>query len=97
MNEDTFTPHGELTIYKVKEFKHDIDEFISRNESFSIDFTDVSEFDTACLQVMLYAKNITKKFGIEIKITKLSPIVWEAFDLYFLTDEFGISESLVAS
>lgn len=82
MNNDTkasagaqFQPEGELNIYNAVAMKEEIAGLITQNERVIIDLSSVTEFDSAGLQILLFASLLSKRLEVEISWAGVSDIV----------------------
>jgi len=81
---------GEMTVYRAAELKT---ELLAALETcgalLEIDLGEVSELDSAGLQVLMLAKQIAVKRRIELHLLAHSPAVVEVFELLNVAAFFG--------
>ncbi len=80
---------GKCTIYNVGKLKKSFIATIEENENILIDLSQVSDFDTAGLQLFVAAKNTIKNKNKKIKFVNHPVCVLAIFDLYGLISFFG--------
>ena len=80
---------GELTIYTAAELKGRLLEALAAPEPLEIDLSQVSEIDTAGLQLLMLAKREASTRGTSLTLTGHSHAVIECLDLCNLTAVFG--------
>lgn len=80
---------GELTIYTAAELKGRLLEALAAPEPLEIDLSQVSEIDTAGLQLLMLAKREAAARGTSLTLTGHSHAVIECLDLCNLTAAFG--------
>lgn len=85
----TFRPQGELTIFTVAEHKDELMALVVPDRRVEIDLSQVSELDTAGLQLLILAKHEASRRGAELVMTGHSPAVTEVFDILNLGAYFG--------
>lgn len=82
---------GEFTIFTAANLKQDILEAIGRSETpeIDIDLSDVSEIDSAGLQLMVMAKREAMARGKNVRFIRHSDPVLDLIDLCDLSGFFG--------
>ncbi len=83
--------NDELTIYVANDFKKKLEKYVNTEKCqfLSIDMSEVSEIDTACLQILIQLKREFTETGRELRIVSHSSAVIELFELYNLGSFFG--------
>lgn len=82
-------PAGELTIYTAADSKTQLDAALAQGKALDIDLAQVSEFDTAGLQLLILAKRESQRRSFALNITGHTPAVIDVLDLCNLTGYFG--------
>jgi len=77
---------GDITIYTAETIKQDLFTAISRKKNINIELSDVSEFDTAGFQALVFGKKYANENGIELRLCDASEAVSEVFQLYGMSD-----------
>jgi anti-sigma B factor antagonist len=80
---------GKCTVYTAAQLKKTLLEVFSKNENILINLENVTDFDTAGLQVFVSAKNTAKANHKKIKFISHPECVIAIFDLYGLISFFG--------
>lgn len=81
---------GEMTIYRAAELKDELlDALHTCPGRLDVDLAEVSELDSAGLQVLMLAKIVSVARGIEMHLTGHSPPVVEVFELLNVAGIFG--------
>jgi len=80
---------GELTIYRAVELKQVLLAAVAANEAVEVDLSQVSEFDSAGLQLLLLAKREAGATGRSLRLVDHSPAVVEVLELFDLAAHFG--------
>jgi anti-sigma B factor antagonist len=80
---------GELTIYRAAELKQTLLAAVAANEAVEVDLSQVSEFDSAGLQLLLLAKREAGATGRSLRLVDHSPAVVEVLELFDLAAHFG--------
>ena len=75
---------GELTIYSVHELRNLLLTALDENRDIDIDMSEVSEVDTAGLQLVLIAQRDAEAQGRRLRISGCHPEVREALAFYNL-------------
>lgn len=78
-----------LNIYRALELKQQIDSALHGNEKLELDLAQVSEIDTAGLQLLIFAKREAQRLGKTLAIVAHSPAVRECLDFCNLAAFFG--------
>lgn len=80
---------NEMTIYTAADNREKIIALLDKNTDCEIDLSDVSDFDTAGLQLLVMAKQESRKRGHEITIKGHTDAVIDVLDMCNLTAFFG--------
>ena len=80
---------GELTIYRAAELKQTLLAAVAEHAELEVDLSQVSEFDSAGLQLLLLAKREAGAAGRTLRLVDHSPAVVEVLDLFDLVAHFG--------
>lgn len=85
----TVIPESEMTIYTAGEFKASLEQALAGCERLEIDLAEVSEMDTAGLQLLLAARRKAENSGKALCLKGHSEAVRQVFELCNVTDYFG--------
>ena len=85
----TVIPESELTIYTAGEFKASLEGALAGCDSLEIDLAEVSEMDTAGLQLLLAAKRKAQSSGKALTLKGHGEAVLHALELCGVTRDFG--------
>lgn len=77
---------GDLTIYTVAEIKAALAQAMDSADTLEVDLADITDMDTAGLQLMLIAK---RRIGKTVSFVKHSPVVLRFIDLANLGGVLG--------
>ncbi|CAD6880178.1 STAS domain protein [Methylomonas albis] len=80
---------GELTIYSVLEHKEALFPYLSSAKEIQIDLADVTEIDSAGLQLLMFLKQEAVSRGITFSLSQHSEAVVEVLELLNLSKHFG--------
>jgi anti-sigma B factor antagonist len=80
---------GPLTIYGAQELKAHLLAAVQDNQDLRLDLSNVTELDTAGLQMLYLAKREATRLNRTLRIVGHSAAVREVFDLANLTAYFG--------
>jgi anti-sigma B factor antagonist len=80
---------GEMSIYTAAELKAQLVPHLAQPGELEIDLSQVSELDSAGLQLLILAKREAERVGINLRLAWHSPAVLEVFDLCNLAAFFG--------
>jgi len=80
---------GEMTIYRAAELKGLLLGALAGQRALEIDLADVSEIDSAGVQLLVMAKQAAQAQGIELRLVRHSPPVIDVFELLDLAGHFG--------
>ena len=88
---------GEMTIYRAAELKALLLDAVDKQAQVDVDLSQVSEIDTAGVQLLMLAKRVAEGRGRVFRLHAHSPAVLEVFELIGVAAFFGdllvISES----
>lgn len=82
-------PVGELTIYTASDTKTQLVEALAKHREIEIDLSQVSEIDTAGMQLLILAKKEAARNHLQVRFSDHSPAVIDAMELLDLTAFFG--------
>lgn len=80
---------GELTIYTAMDTKQRLMKPLASCQQLEVDLSQVSEMDSAGVQLMLLAKREANAQGKDLRFVGHSTIVADVLELYQLTGYFG--------
>lgn len=84
---------GELTIFRAAELKDELLQALTRAGQtggvLELDLSQVSELDTAGLQLLMLLKKTARPRGCELRLLAHSPAVLEVFELLNVAAYFG--------
>ena len=80
---------GEMTIYAAAELKPRLLDEVAAHAALEIDLAEVSEIDTAGIQLLLLAKREAAAAGKTLALVGHSPAVLELVELYKLAGTLG--------
>ncbi|HET7795365.1 MAG TPA: STAS domain-containing protein [Rhizobacter sp.] len=80
---------GELTIYRAAELKPVLLDAVAREAVVEVDLAEVTEFDTAGLQILMLAKRAAVAAQRELRLVHHSPAVVDVLQLLDLAAYFG--------
>jgi len=91
---DTLTPAaiwlgGELTIYHATELYRGIKLLAETDTEWDVDVSQVTELDTAGVQVLLVCKRLSTRSGGDFRLVRHSKAVIEVLDAMNLASRFG--------
>lgn len=79
----------EMTIYTALEQKNKLSQYLKADHELQIDLSEVSEIDSAGLQILLFLKQESSTKNIILSLTHHSQAVVEVFELLNLSAHFG--------
>ncbi|MBS4096623.1 MAG: STAS domain-containing protein [Sulfuricella sp.] len=82
-------PEGEMTIFTAADLKEQLIATLSASPELEIDLSQVSEMDSAGLQLLIAAKNECLARNGRLRLTGHSPAVREVLDICNMTAFFG--------
>jgi anti-sigma B factor antagonist len=82
-------PQGEMAIYTAAELKGSLMAALDKCRAVEIDLSEVSEMDTAGMQLLILAKREALARNIDLSIVGHSAAVIEVLDLCNMTAYFG--------
>lgn len=80
---------GEMTIYSAAELKGALLDGLNRCRRLEINLSQVSEMDSAGLQLLYLVKREAAALGRQVALAAHSPATLEVLDLYSLSSHFG--------
>ena len=80
---------GELTIFAAAELRQRLLDAIGANTEVEVDLSQVSEIDSAGIQLMVAAKREAAARNKLLRFTNHSPAVFDIIELYDLSGHFG--------
>ncbi len=80
---------GEMTIYRASELKQLLLAQIETSAAVDIDLADVTEFDTAGVQLLILACRTAQRMGRKLRLVAQSPAVAEVLGLLGVASHFG--------
>lgn len=80
---------GELDIYAAAAVREQLLPLLSHNPVIELQLAEVAEIDTAGLQILLAAKQMTSRSGQTLRLAGHSPAVLAALELCGLLSYFG--------
>ena len=83
------TIEGELTIFTAAEMKSPLLAFLNTNDEIEINLANVTEIDTAGLQLLILLKREAAKAGKTLHYVMHSKVVLDLLELANLTRSFG--------
>jgi anti-anti-sigma factor len=90
-----FTPQGRLDALTVPEFEGLLRDHLSRGTTkVLVDFQDVTYISSSGLRALLTVRRLARNQGGDVKLCRLSPRVYEIFEMVGFTQVFGIYDSV---
>lgn len=89
MKPDCFVLRGELTIYHAESLRAQLLSRLESGAELEVDLHDVTEVDSAGIQVLMAAKKEAQKRGQDMRLVGHSRPVLELFELLNLSAFFG--------
>lgn len=89
MNSDCLMLRGELTIYHAEVLKAQLLARLEQEAELEIDLRDVTEVDSAGIQVLMAAKKEAQRRGQSMRLVHHSRPILEVFELLDLSAFFG--------
>ena len=86
-----------MNIYEAQSLKDELLDIPAHADEIEVDLSQVTEIDSAGLQLLLLAQRETSKQGKALRITACSPAVQELIELYNLGALLGNAQPLPAS
>lgn len=84
-----FCPQGDLTIYTAQEHKAQLLSAMNKQAPLQINLAEVTDIDTAGLQLLVLAKQESKRRNMPLTITGHSRAVLDVIELCNLSGFFG--------
>jgi len=79
----------EMTIYTALEQKNELSQYLNTDHELHLDLSEVSEIDSAGLQILLFLKQEANRKNIILSLIHHSQAVVEVLELLNLTAHFG--------
>jgi anti-anti-sigma factor len=90
-----FTPQGRLDALTVPQFEEGLRKHLDQGgTNLVVDFGDVTYISSSGLRALLTARRLAKSKGGDVKLCRLSPRVYEIFEMVGFTQVFGIYDSV---
>ena len=90
-----FAPQGRLDALTVPEFESELRGHLDRGAArVVVDFRDVTYISSSGLRALLTARRLAKSQGGDVKLCRLSPRVYEIFEMVGFTQVFGVYDSV---
>jgi anti-anti-sigma factor len=90
-----FLPQGRLDALTVPKFEEELREHLDQGAAhLVVDFGDVTYISSSGLRALLTARRLAKSQGGDVKLCRLSPRVYEIFEMVGFTQVFGIFDSV---
>ena len=80
---------GDMTIYTAAEMKNELMTHMVQPREQEIDLSEVSEMDSAGLQILILAKREAERHGTSLQLTGHSRAVLDVLDMCNLASYFG--------
>jgi len=91
-------PQGRLDALTVPQFEQELREHLGQGGArVVVDFSDVIYISSSGLRALLTARRLARSQGGDVKLCRLSPRVYEIFDMVGFTQVFGIYDSVEAA
>ncbi len=81
-NEEMLVIDGDMNIYNAENIKQDLFSLLAKHKDINVNLMNVTEFDTAGFQVLLFGKQYADKNEIRLTLSSASDVVAEVFKLY---------------
>ncbi len=81
-NEEMLVIDGDMNIYNAENIKQDLFSLLANHKDINVNLMNVTEFDTAGFQVLLFGKQYADKNEIKLTLCSASDAVEEVFKLY---------------
>jgi anti-sigma B factor antagonist len=85
----TLNIKGEMSIYRALELKQTLLDSVTKFEDLEVNLADVTELDTAGIQILMLAKRQAQETHRHFRLTAHSPAVLEVFEILNLAAYFG--------
>jgi anti-anti-sigma factor len=93
-----FTPQGRLDALTVPKFEEGLQEHLDQGAAYLVvDFGDITYISSSGLRALLTARRLAKGQGGDVKLARLSPRVYEIFEMVGFTQVFGIYDTVEAA
>lgn len=92
------TPQGRLDALTVPKFEDELREHMDQGAArLVVDFGDVTYISSSGLRALLTARRLARSQEGDVKLCRLSPRVYEIFEMVGFTRVFGIYDSVEAA
>jgi anti-anti-sigma factor len=89
------SPQGRLDALTVPKFEEELREHLNQGAAYLlVDFGEVTYISSSGLRALLTARRLAKSQGGDVKLCRLSPRVYEIFEMVGFTQVFGIFDSV---
>jgi anti-anti-sigma factor len=93
-----FAPQGRLDALTVPKFEEGLRDHLHQGAAdLVVDFGEVTYISSSGLRALLTARRLAKSQGGDVKLARLSPRVYEIFEMVGFTQVFGIYDSVEAA
>jgi anti-anti-sigma factor len=90
-----FAPQGRLDALTVPRFEEGLRDHLHQGAAYLVvDFGDVTYISSSGLRALLTARRVARSQGGDVKLARLSPRVYEIFEMVGFTQVFGIFDSV---
>jgi anti-anti-sigma factor len=90
-----FAPQGRLDALTVPEFESELRGHLDQGAArVVVDFRDVTYISSSGLRALLTARRLARSQGGDVKLCRLSPRVYEIFEMVGFTQVFGVYDSV---
>jgi anti-anti-sigma factor len=90
-----FAPQGRLDALTVPRFEEGLREHLDMGAAYLVvDFGEVTYISSSGLRALLTARRLARSQGGDVKLARLSPRVYEIFEMVGFTQVFGIFDSV---
>jgi anti-anti-sigma factor len=90
-----FAPQGRLDALTVPRFEEGLRDHLNRGAVYLVvDFGDVTYISSSGLRALLTARRLAKSQGGDLSLCRLSPRVYEIFEMVGFTQVFGVYNSV---
>jgi len=91
-------PQGRLDALTVPRFEEGLRDHLNHGAAYLVvDFGEVTYISSSGLRALLIARRLARNQGGDVKLCRLSPRVYEIFEMVGFTQVFGIYDSVEAA
>ena len=91
-------PQGRLDALTVPRFEEGLRDHLNQGAAYLVvDFGEVTYISSSGLRALLTARRLARNQGGDVKLCRLSPRVYEIFEMVGFTQVFGIYDSVEAA